>query len=95
MTDTSPDEIDDSVTPDHYFGGLPDTIPVTNNDAVPTPTDDMGRPAVSSMTDRALLEEIVFNMRATVDAVSALEQLPIVKAMQNGENPLLAMMRKS
>lgn len=55
-------------------------------------TDDKGRPLPDNMTDRELLVELVTNMRAVGDAVGELAESPMVKALQSGQNPLMAMM---
>lgn len=59
---------------------------------ITNPLDKLERTPVDSMSDRELLEEVVHNIRSVQDAVLDLEQMPIIKAMREGKNPLLAMM---
>lgn len=47
---------------------------------------------VESMTDRELLEEIVTNMRTVNDVVNSLADHPMVAAIANGQNPMMALM---
>ena len=54
--------------------------------------NDMTRVPVEEMTDTEMLREIVTNMRAVSDAVEMLQEHPLVSAIANGQNPMLAMM---
>lgn len=55
--------------------------------------DNEARKMTADMSDRELLIELVEGQRVMVDAVNALSESPMVKAMANGSNPLMAMMR--
>jgi hypothetical protein len=50
------------------------------------------RPNVADMTDRELLEEIVLSCRQAADAVAALENHPMIAAIANGQNPMMALL---
>lgn len=50
------------------------------------------RPDIEGMSDREILVEILTNMRSVQDAVSELENTPMIAALKSGQNPLMAMM---
>lgn len=53
---------------------------------------DPARKPVEEMTDRELLEEIANNMRMVESVVESLAEHPMVSAIANGQNPMLALM---
>ncbi len=74
---------------------MTDTSPEAPH-AVTMPTveyDEKGRPEPVYMTDRELLLELVAHLRTLADTVTELSDSPMVRALQGGGNPLLAMMR--
>ena len=50
------------------------------------------RPDPETMTDRDILIEILEKVRMVEDGLSTLENSPMIQAMMNGGNPLMAMM---
>lgn len=57
----------------------------------PETHDAKGRPHPSLMSDSDMLAELVVHLRAVADVVEELSDSPMVKALQGGGNPLLAM----
>lgn len=51
-----------------------------------------GFPVMAEMTDREILEEMATNMRSVAVALEALADNPMIAAIANGQNPMLAMM---
>lgn len=50
------------------------------------PTDDKGRPAVNTMTDRALQEETLVLLRTLIDVLEQIGSNPMMRAMMPGMN---------
>lgn len=55
------------------------------------PMDDKGRLSPEHMTERALLVELVTNLRVVVDVVDEFSDSPMVKGLMGGGNPLAAL----
>lgn len=53
--------------------------------------DTKGRPHPDLMNDRQVMVECMMQLRSVADAVDDMMELPMVKAMANGQNPLAAM----
>lgn len=49
-------------------------------------------PEISEMTDREILVEVLVKMRQLEEALTSLQDSPIVSAIMSGQNPLIAMM---
>lgn len=47
---------------------------------------------VSDMSDRELLEELVYGLRNLETALEGLSENPMIAALASGQNPLMAMM---
>ena len=59
---------------------------------VPT-HDEKGRPFPAHMSERDMLTELLLHMRQIADVVEDLSDSPMVKALQGGGSPLMAMFR--
>lgn len=55
-------------------------------------TDHKGRPIPDIMSDRDILVEILAHMRTIADVVEEMSDSPMVRAMQSGGNPFMAML---
>lgn len=55
-------------------------------------TDAKGRTIPDAMSDREILIEVLLHMRTIADVVEEMADSPMVKAMQGGGNPFMAML---
>ena len=48
---------------------------------------------MEDMTDREIAEETLVHLRSVAEAIAELQQTPMMRAMQSGGNPFMAMIR--
>lgn len=60
-------------------------------EAVDPTHDAKGRPLPHTMSDRDMLVEVLYHLRTVADTVEELSDSPMVRALQGGGNPLMAM----